>query len=124
MVTGGQLVWIDQEGEQTDQYGWWFENALFSHKILFTNRDGSNSFETAGSRAEPLRFLEDHAVLNFCASVGASLHQRVVGTAKDDRDAVSNALPTRVEAFVYNNAYHDTPTISQWPTTFLQEQTL
>ena len=119
-------MWIDQEGEQTDQYGWWFENALFSHKILFTstNTDGSNSFETTGSRAEPLRFLEDLAVLNICASVGTSLHQRVVGTAKDDRDAVSNALPTRVEAFVYNNAYHYTPTISQWPTTFLLKQTL
>jgi hypothetical protein len=45
-VAGGHLVWIDQEGEQADQYGW--------RQLVW---------ETTGSRAEPLRFLEDLAVL-------------------------------------------------------------
>ena len=75
------------------------------------------------SRAEPLRSFEDLAVLYFCASVGTSLHQRVASERRKMTviAPVSYALPTRVEAFVYNNAYRDTPTKSRWPTTCLQE---
>ena len=74
------------------------------------------------SRAEPLRSFEELAVLYFCASVGTSLHQRVTSERRKMTviTPVSYALPTRVRAFVYNNAYRDTQP-RQWPTTFLQE---
>ena len=104
-MTGGQLVWIDQESEQTDLYGW--------RQLVW---------ETTGLRAE-LHSLEDLAALYFCGLFGASFHQRVSSERRKMTvmTPVRYALPTGVKAFVYKSAYHYTPTPPQWPTMLSQE---